>query len=106
VTGKFVAKDKADATRPSTRPRSDTRKVDLRALQEERALRRQTEERMNTLLEIINKRETSEAKAAEPATPAIPDKTLDPLAYIDWLEGRRRQDRRRDPGPNRSPSSR
>src|SRR6478609_7571857 len=48
VTGKFVAKPKDEPAKVEAPApvAEDTRKVDLRALQEERALRRQTEERM------------------------------------------------------------
>lgn len=86
-TGKFLNKDDADPqARPDARPQAGM--TDIRALQEERALRRQTEERMQILLDTMQKREAREAKAAEPAAPAIPDKTTDPLGYMEYMDQR------------------
>jgi hypothetical protein len=88
--GKFVAKPKDEAqpdpkADPSAKPPPGY--TQIQALQEERALRRQTEERMQVLLETLQKREAREAKKDEPA-PTIPDKLTDPLGYIDYIESR------------------
>lgn len=89
VTGKFVAKDKAEpGPVVEGEPAKETpRTVDLRALQEERALRRQTEDRMNQLLEVINKRE-ARAKAEEPKPPEKADPDVDPWGYIKEIGSR------------------
>lgn len=81
--GKFLKKDEE---RPDARPQAGM--TDIRALQEERALRRQTEERMQILLDTMQKREAREAKKDEPEKPVIPDKATDPLGYIDHLDER------------------
>lgn len=89
VTGKFVAKPKdGEPGKVETPPAADDRKVDLRALQEERALRRQTEERMQVLLETLQKREAREAKKDEPAAPARPTLDGDPLGLVGDHEDR------------------
>lgn len=83
-TGKFLNKDEPE--RPDARPREGM--TDIRALQEERALRRQTEERMQILLDTMQKREAREAKKDEPPAPVIPDKTTDPLGYMEYMDER------------------
>lgn len=83
-TGKFLNKDEPE--RPDARPREGM--TDIRALQEERALRRQTEERMQILLDTMQKREAREAKKDEPEKPVIPDLTSEPIGFIQHLDER------------------
>lgn len=84
-TGKFVAKPKEDGDAVAPPPKGF---VDQRALQEERALRRQTEERMQVLLDTLQKREAREAKKDEPPAPAAPTLDTDPLAFIGHIAER------------------
>lgn len=88
ATGKFIAKPKDAKPEPEATNKPPPGFVDNRALQEARAENKIISERMNTLLEVLNKREARAAKAEEPAPPAIPDKTVDPLGYIDYMESR------------------
>jgi len=93
VTGKFVAKPAKDAPAPDAAAQPNAVKpppgfVDNRALQEERALRRQTEERMQVLLETLQKREAREAKKDEPPVPAKPALEVDPLAFVGDVNDR------------------
>lgn len=81
-TGKFLNKDEPE--RPDARPREGM--TDIRALQEERALRRQTEERMQILLDTMQKREAREAKAEEPAAPVVPEWDTDPIGAGKWTQ--------------------
>jgi hypothetical protein len=85
--GKFVAKPKEGEAAPKVEAPAEERKVDLRALQEARAENKLLMERMTTLLEAQQRRETAKAEAEKPA-PVIPDKTTDPLGYIDYIEQR------------------
>lgn len=83
--GKFVPKKDEPATDAHRPPPGF---VDTRALQEARAENKLLMERTAVLLETLTRREAAKAKAEEPAPPAIPDKAVDPLGYIDHLEGR------------------
>lgn len=94
AAGKFVAKPKPDAPiadKPADGVRPEPVKpppgfVDQRALQEARAQNKLLEERFNTLMEVVNKR--NQQPVAEPQAPTIPDKNTDPLGYIDYIESR------------------
>lgn len=87
--GQFVAKPKdgeqaavVDADKP---PKGY---VKLEALQEARAKEKLFEERFNTLMEVVNKRNLQPEPKPETQAPVIPDKMTDPLGYIDYIEGR------------------
>jgi hypothetical protein len=92
VTGKFVAKPKDAAPGAEAAPANPAKPppgfVDNRALQEERALRRQTEERLQVLLDTLQKREAREAKKDEPAPPAKPALDTDPLGFVGDVNDR------------------
>lgn len=62
--------------------------TDVRALQEARAENKVLNERMNTLLEIVQRREAKAAQAEAPPAPVIPDRATDPLGYIAYMDER------------------
>lgn len=82
--GKFLAKDAK--TEPEAAVKPPPGFVDNRALQEERQNRRILEERLNILLESVNRRDA--AAQPKPEAPVIPDKNVDPLGYIHYMDER------------------
>lgn len=84
TTGKFKAAEpapklEAGKLAPGT--------VDVRALQEARAENKVLMERMTTLLETVQKREAKAGKAEEPKE-VIPDRNVDPLGYMEYMDKR------------------
>lgn len=78
--GKFVAKTAADVAKEEANKTA--------ALREARDENKRLMERMTQLLEIQTARETRAAQPKPVEQPAIPDKTVDPLGYIDYMDKR------------------